>query len=572
MGRDYELAKELSVDFPAKPTLYGWNGVSRGVLDLEEFTPGVPSQSTTSRHAITGVLASKLTRVGSTTGSWMYDPSHLNEKSIVYSVGLGLDTSWDEAIMDRHNLQVWGFDPTPKAVAYVQSRKELQIPNFHLVPEALSSKQRRAIFTLPANPDHVNMREGAYSNLGERIEVPTNTLENWMKTNGHSHLDILKMDIEGSEYNVVEDWLARDFFPFDQFLVRWHFRVHKNKQRHFRLLSDLKSRGWSIAYNSANGQEMTFLRASQVADATLQGLRNQHQQVLSPGNSMVDLDAARELLGFARRISGEHGVVLIQILNEGFVEMTKSWICNVQRFPGVLSKLLFIATDEAAYNAIRSFHPSVNVVKLLYHAPKNLSYGQHAYFSFMLFRTKLLLILLEHDVTLFLIESDSLWLEDPTNLVLLTPGDMVTMSDTIPPETFLQGGFQLLRPTSLTMNVWKKMLRRLNEVLKKSDGRDHIGDEGSEQHMLNALIQEEPGLQVGWLPREYFVPGVYYNDPEYAATITNPKVILNNWIVGTDKKIERAKKWKHWFLAEDGQCDLITATTASSRKLQKTIV
>jgi hypothetical protein len=122
------------------------------------------------------------------------------------------------------------------------------------------------------------------------------------------------------------------------------------------------------------------------------------------------------------------------------------------------------------------------------------------------------------------------------------------------------------------MNVWKKMLRRLNEVLKKSDGRDHIGDEGSEQHMLNALIQEEPGLQVGWLPREYFVPGVYYNDPEYAATITNPKVILNNWIVGTDKKIERAKKWKHWFLAEDGQCDLITATTASSRKLQKTIV
>ena len=30
---------------------------------------------------------------------------------------------------------------------------------------------------------------------------------------------ILQMDIEGSEYDVLEDWIDRDYFPMDQLLV-----------------------------------------------------------------------------------------------------------------------------------------------------------------------------------------------------------------------------------------------------------------------------------------------------------------------------------------------------------------
>ena len=43
------------------------------------------------------------------------------------------------------------------------------------------------------------MREGEISGLGGKMKVQVNILENWMKLNGHTHIDVLKLDIEGSD-------------------------------------------------------------------------------------------------------------------------------------------------------------------------------------------------------------------------------------------------------------------------------------------------------------------------------------------------------------------------------------
>ena len=108
------------------------------------------------------------------------------------------------------------------------------------------------------------MRAGDHGGLGEMIEVPVNTLETWMQTNGHTHLNILKIDIEGSEYDVLEDWIRRDFFPFDQLLVEWHFRFLPTMDRHDAVLKGLKQRGWNLVHSQNNGQETTFIRRSTI--------------------------------------------------------------------------------------------------------------------------------------------------------------------------------------------------------------------------------------------------------------------------------------------------------------------
>lgn len=63
------------------------------------------------------------------------------------------------------------------------------------------------------------MQEGEHTGLGSKIRVQVNTLRNWMKKFGHEYLDILKTDIEGSEYNVLEALIEADDLPFDQLLV-----------------------------------------------------------------------------------------------------------------------------------------------------------------------------------------------------------------------------------------------------------------------------------------------------------------------------------------------------------------
>ena len=262
----------------------------------------------------------------------------------------------------------------------------------------------------------------------------------------------------------------------------------------------------------------------------------------------------KTVLDKAEEIYKKHGVVLIQLLNQGFLQMTKSWICNVKSFNTVLDKTLFVTTEDVAYDSLVSFDETLHVVLKPYATPAEMSYGQYQYYDYMLFRTRFIVDMLERGITLWLVESDAVWLHDPVALVLNTTGDMVTMSDDGPGKKLLQGGFQLLRHTELTKTVWKKLLGQFIAKMARLSRKGYLGDKGSEQLLLDRLIRQVKGLKVSWLPPEYFVPGLYYRSERYRNSIKDPYVILNNWVIGNDAKIARAKKWKHWYLGEDGQC------------------
>ena len=273
------------------------------------------------------------------------------------------------------------------------------------------------------------------------------------------------------------------------------------------------------------------------------------------GENFANVASKTMLLSAAEAILDKHEVVAIQLLNEGYVPLTQSWICNAKHFPGVIERTLFIATDRPAYVALTRWDATLNVVHIDYQAPKDMSYGQYAYYAFMLFRTRLICYLLASNFTLWLIESDAVWLRDPSEEVFTTKGDMLTMSDRRPPALSLQGGFQLLRPSNATVNVWSKLAKQFEATMVRFSAGDYLGDSGNEQIMMDTLIRAEPDLHFAWLDPKHFLCGLYYKDPDYAATADEPMVILNNYIVGNSAKIERAKQQGHWFLKENGKCD-----------------
>ena len=480
------------------------------------------------------ISVSTMIKDGSDYGGWTYDASGLNSNSIVYSVGLGEDTSWDEGIMKRFGLRVWGFDPTPKSIEYVKTNSKLDKTKFFFTPEGLGTTDGRLKFTKPKNPNFVSMRQGVRDDGGEVIEVPVNKLENWMQQFQHSHIDILKLDIEGSEYDVLEDWISRQWFPMTQLLVEFHQRFFKDDKRHEEVLRGLLSNGFEIL-NSENNQEISFRRSSQITQSK---------------NTLLN-QQTKDFLSKASEIQKENGFVMIQLLNEGYAEMTKSWICNVHEFEGVLKSTLFVTTDTASFHQLREFHAGLNIVEISYNTPKEMSYGQYAYYNYMLFRTNLILLLLQNKITVWLTESDATWLSDPTDIILKTKGDYVTMSDFAPPGKMLQGGFQFLRPTPATISVWQKLRQKMQLKMQNTAIDSQMGDSGSEQLMLNNLISIEPNLKLEWLDYSLFAPGQYYSNQQY---YKNPMVILNNWIVGNHAKIKRAQQWGHWYLSKDGKC------------------
>jgi FkbM family methyltransferase len=160
-----------------------------------------------------------LTSFGSRDGIWYCDASRLNSDSIVYSFGLGRDTSFDEGLITAFpGLRIWGFDPTPKAVAYVHDRLKQNLLDptyFTLVEEALTGDPNVSTLSFivpPYDPEKVSLRsDSGLKHLRNTVSYKAGTLQSFMARFGHEQLDILKIDVEGSEYAVLEQLLHDDF-------------------------------------------------------------------------------------------------------------------------------------------------------------------------------------------------------------------------------------------------------------------------------------------------------------------------------------------------------------------------
>ena len=200
-----------------------------------------------------------LIREGSEYGGWWYDSSEIQKGSVIYSFGLGEDTSWDEALVSR-GASVYGFDPTPKSTAYIKARQELRKGpgSFHYTKQGLWTEETTLQFTLPDNPEHVSLRAGEFASAQGTISLKVNTLANFLAAKGHTKIDILKIDIEGAEYDFLEQLLSENFFPFEQLLVEFHQQFFESgKEKHDLLLLKMFHSGFAIMRNEDN-QEITF--------------------------------------------------------------------------------------------------------------------------------------------------------------------------------------------------------------------------------------------------------------------------------------------------------------------------
>lgn len=80
-----------------------------------------------------------------------------------------------------------------------------------------------------------------------------------MQQLGHSRIDLLKMDIEGAEYQVFED-LATDMPPIGQIAVEFHHWLpeHTDDQTHA-ALKTLQRQGFDVFAITDSGREYSLI-------------------------------------------------------------------------------------------------------------------------------------------------------------------------------------------------------------------------------------------------------------------------------------------------------------------------
>ena len=217
----------------------------------------------------------QLRLLGSDYGGKVICPELLGANPFVISGGAGEDISFDVQIAKLFDAQVVIIDPTPKSEKHWRAVSKRfgkvneihynssgsQNPksyNLHLVnpihlqfyPYALWEIDDTEISLFP--PKNLEHSSFSIDNLQKSSEAPlkckTISIEKIMKIYDKNKIDILKLDIEGSEFQVLQSCFSKSIFP-NQILVEideMYYPSLKNYLKSLKIIRLLQNNGYTF--------------------------------------------------------------------------------------------------------------------------------------------------------------------------------------------------------------------------------------------------------------------------------------------------------------------------------------
>ena len=179
---------------------------------------------------------------------WTIVTRGLSASSVIYSGGVGEDISFEQELIRRFGVNIHIFDPSPVAAHTIALAK-----SGHLLfkPIGLSSSTTGS-FSIGGGTD-----ENTWFKAGEGSGLPCTNLLQEMETNRHSFIDLLKIDIEGFEYEVLESCFAMSI-PIKQICVEFHdFFPEIPRAKTKDMICRLKAQGFELIHRHRH--DHTFL-------------------------------------------------------------------------------------------------------------------------------------------------------------------------------------------------------------------------------------------------------------------------------------------------------------------------
>ncbi|MGE0470485.1 MAG: FkbM family methyltransferase [Nitrospira sp.] len=223
-------------------------------------------------------------KIGTGYGGWFIPNGLLTNQSLCYGVGAGEDISFEVELITQYGCEVHCFDPTPRAQRHVDQlhRNTINgIPtsindaanhcykidpgclarlHFHAI--GLWSQDRTMRFYAPANPAHVSHSIVNLQHTTDYFEADCRTLLTVMQTLGHSDLSLLKLDVEGAEYEILGalvDGNIRPTILCVEFDEGFNPLDDEYVSRILNMVSRVKTCGYRLTY--VDGWNATFVRS-----------------------------------------------------------------------------------------------------------------------------------------------------------------------------------------------------------------------------------------------------------------------------------------------------------------------
>lgn len=146
--------------------------------------------------------------LGTEYGGHALEPARVSKEAVVYALGAGLDISFEEELICRTGCHIHVYDPTPRSIAWLTARFKSEKPDplsdyVSIHPLGIWSGDQKLRFYAPQNPENVSYSLTNLQGTEDYIEVDCISLKTAMQNNGHDRIDLLKLNVEGAEYAIL---------------------------------------------------------------------------------------------------------------------------------------------------------------------------------------------------------------------------------------------------------------------------------------------------------------------------------------------------------------------------------
>ena len=190
---------------------------------------------------------------------WTLCAAGLNPNSKVLCAGAGHDISFEKALIARHGCNVVLLDPSLTGITTVQ-QENISPERLKFMSVGLAGQDGILNFALPENS-----LEGSFhaqpASLSAELQFNCKSLSSLMSDLKWSHIDLLKFDIEGCEYEVIKEVLEKRL-SVKQMCVEFHYGPQFNHTRGdmIRKIMDLCKAGYDLVHHFQ--RDHTFLQRS----------------------------------------------------------------------------------------------------------------------------------------------------------------------------------------------------------------------------------------------------------------------------------------------------------------------
>lgn len=140
--------------------------------------------------------------LGSAYGGWRIPDGAVGQGDICYCIGAGGDVSFDRELIDRYGVVVRAIDPV-KEYGEEAVRQVADDSRFSFRVVALATRDGPIRMQPHHERSSASLSAAGLYDTDQWTEVPGLTLASLMREFGDDHIDLLKLDLEGLEYEVV---------------------------------------------------------------------------------------------------------------------------------------------------------------------------------------------------------------------------------------------------------------------------------------------------------------------------------------------------------------------------------